>query len=189
MINPTSMRAHMDAPVTATTQRPPSTGMPTATASFQHAVANATGSLQGEKLTISDEGKAALQKSRSAYQDIINNPDPDISTKQHAIPSWLGEHFIDMNFTLMTDEWRNRTGNSGKLASAGADVVAEYTQLILQHYRTLQEENGIETPEQHYNQMIADPVRSEELRRQFNEILLSDPRTVELMQKIGITLS
>lgn len=159
---------------------------PTSAVSFQDAIATTNAAAAGDKLTISQEGQAALAENNSAGP--VSSQPATFSTGGQGMPDWMSEHFIPIG-PLMTYGWQHQAGNGGKLANADGNVAGEYIQLVLKHYRELLENNGIDTPEKYYNQLIADPVRNAELHQLFNESLLSDPRAVELMQRIGIVLS
>ena len=189
MINPTLMRTYMDVPAATTVYRPSSTGSPTVT--FQDAVASAAAPVQGEKFTISEEGKAALQKSQSAYEDIVNHPDPEVNVKQYAVPDWLSDYGVVIIGGTIGRPYHETImyGNNAKFAAADDNIKAEFYSGIRQHYLTILDKNGLHTPEDRYNALIADKNRSEEIHQQFKASIATDEKLQALMQTIGISLN
>ncbi|MFJ4386082.1 hypothetical protein ACIP02_17305 [Pseudomonas sp. NPDC089408] len=190
MINLTPTQASWNATPTGSSQRPlEDTSRPT---TFQETLASTAANLQGEKLTISEEAKAALQTSRSAYQDIVNNPDPEVSVQQYAVPDWMSGYGIVLDAEkIIGRTWAEimMSANNQKFASADSGIKAEFDAGIRQHYLSVLEKNGIDTPEKHYNELIADKSRSEEIHQQFKESIASDEKLLALMQTIGISIS
>lgn len=190
MINLTPTHASSNTTPAGSSQRTLETkGRPT---TFQETLANSAANLQGEKLTISEEAKAALQTSRSAYQDIVNNPDPEVRVQQYAVPDWMSGYGIVLDAeNIIGRSWSEimMSGNNQKFASADANIKAEFYTGIRQHYLSILEKNGIDTPEKHYNELIADKGRSEELHQQFKESVATDEKLLALMQTIGISIS
>jgi hypothetical protein len=189
MINLTPTQASWNATPTGSSQRPLEvTGRST---TFQETFVNTAANLQGEKLTISEEAKAALQTSRSAYQDIVDNPDPEVSVQQYAIPDWMIGYGMVLDDSMIGKTWAEimMTANNQKFASADSGIKAEFNAGIRQHYLSILEKNGIDTPEKHYNELIADKSRSEEIHQQFKESIASDEKLLALMKTIGISIS
>ncbi|MDT3723159.1 hypothetical protein [Pseudomonas oryzihabitans] len=154
------------------------------------ATQKAVAATQGERVSISDEARAALASSTTAYDAIANNPDPTISVKQYAIPDWYADLLVD-TAKLPGSPGYSMSDNSttSKLMSADSGTRNEYFKLIMSHYEKIQKDNGITNQADHYNSLIADKATSEKLRLQFQQSVQSDTRLVELMQKIGIRLS
>ena len=190
MISITTTQTSWSATTSDSIPRPPeSTGKPT---TFQETFATTAANLQGEKLTISEEGKAALQTSRSDYQDIVNNPDPEVSVQQYAAPDWMSGYGIVLDAENMIGRpWTEimMSANNQKFASADSGIKAEFYAGIRQHYLDILEKNGIDTPEKRYNELIADKSRSEDIHQQFKESIASDEKLLALMQTIGISIS
>lgn len=143
----------------------------------------------GEPVTISSEGRAALEKSQSAWAAIANNPDPNISVQQYAIPEWYAAGLVDTATLPGSPGYSaNDTSNSSKIMAADGGVRNEYFKLIESHFNKIKSANGINTQEDYYNAMIADSAKSENLHQQFKESVSSDTRLTELMQKMGVSL-
>lgn len=188
MINSTSIRAHTNIlrPAVTTTT---SVGNPTATGSASTTISNTIGSAprMGEKVTISAEGQAALEKSKSPYQEIANSSDPNIAIRIYQVPDWMRGTGIELTPEL-GGNGVVQSGNSGKIYNADQNTRNEYTKLISEHYESVLSKNEIKTQEEHYNALIADKSNSEKLHLQFRESVSSDKKLTEIMQKIGIQL-
>jgi len=190
MINSTSLRAYTNvlSSTASTASATAKTNSNTAT-NVANTAAVATPA-QGEKVTISDEAKAALAKSKSAYDEIANNPDPNISVKQYAIPDWLASTMEDVDSLPGHPNYNSGAiSNTNKLSSADQGIRNEYSSLVLSHYQNVLKDNGVNTQEDHYNALINDKSKSEKLHQQFKDSISSDKRLSEIIQQLGIQIS
>lgn len=108
--------------------------------------------------------------------------------EMYQMPGWQAEYMFQVPGQLGTEaNWFAK--NYPQAASTSMSERVEYAELIQGHYQAVLDANSIRGTEAHYKATILDQDFSESLRQQMSESVKSDTRLVELMTKMGKSIS
>jgi len=144
---------------------------------------------------------AALMQARAAYgadsasargvaatAPIANTqdlPDAESSAQEwpletYALPHWLADHLLEVGGTIgMSAADAVKPGT--ELAKVPEPARDDYAAAVMDIYRGVLSDNGITTVSDHYQAVIADPVKSKGLRTQFLERIQASPEVSQLL--------
>lgn len=140
-----------------------------------------------DQVTISDTARQA------AYVDkTVPGEKTDASAtyplEMYQVPSWQAEHMFEVSGQLGSGaNWFAE--KNPQAASVSASERNEYASLAQGFYQAVLDANGIRGVEAHYEATIRDQESSESLRQQMSELMRSDDRFMELMGKMGKSIS
>lgn len=139
----------------------------------------------GEQVSLSTAGR---QIAAAEHQIPGSQAGGVFPVEMYQVPKWQADYMSALP---------NQLGSRGdwfaqaypQAAAATMEERGEYSTRLHQHYQELLADNGIQGVEEHYRATILDKASSESLRQQMSERLSGDPRMVELMAKMGKTIS
>ena len=102
--------------------------------------------------------------------------------EHYQVPDWIAEYGTELSDELgapVTDKPGARAPVNGTAAQR-----EEYNARVRENYEAVLNEAGIKTPEDHYQQLIADRTRSEELHQKMTERAKNDDRLAVLTRRL-----
>jgi len=139
------------------------------------------------------DAEASGGTASTAFSDLLQGSGNDVSegrlpVEMYAIPNW----YADYGFQVP-----NQLGAGGnwfaerypEAAAASQGERDEYSALVRKHYDELLDANGLHDTISHYDAMIRDPQKSDQMRREMAERVEGDPRLMELMKLMGKTVA
>lgn len=107
----------------------------------------------------------------------------------YALPQWMGDFLpaaskLSGTLGAKVDELY-APGGSEQIRLHGPEL-AEYGERLNSHLQALLQSRGIDTPPGYHAAMIADQASSAALGQELQASMTSDPRTLELMNTLGI---
>ncbi|MGO5000494.1 hypothetical protein [Oceanisphaera sp. W20_SRM_FM3] len=139
-----------------------------------------------DSVNISSVGKQA------AYEGVIPNV-TNIASGAHPLemyqmPSWQADYMFEATGTLgIGADWFAE--KYPQAASTSMSERIEYADRVQEHYQAILDANGIRGVEAHYKATILDKNFSESLRQQMNERVQGDSKLIELMEKMGKSIT
>lgn len=94
--------------------------------------------------------------------------------EQYQVPAWIAEYGTELSHVLGTPATETEKQGPRALTSGSKAERAEYSARAREHYETVLKEAGITTLDDHYQQLIQDKSRSEELRQRFEDRIGND---------------
>lgn len=140
-----------------------------------------------DSVTISDAGRQAAyaEKVMTGAQNDAAGAHP---LKMYQMPSWHAEYMFEVPGQLgVSANWFAE--KYPQAAATSMSERTEYANLVQSHYQAVLDANGIQGVEDHYKATILDQDFSESLRQQMSERIQGDARLLELMAKMGKTIS
>ncbi|TDV58490.1 hypothetical protein, partial [Pseudomonas sp. LP_7_YM] len=131
-----------------------------------------------------DDGQAAKVPSKSS--GFV----PELPYEAYAIPSWRAGYYYDV-----TDAWViEKPINDVNPKSAAYDAASPqdrqtYSLLLNSHIKGVYENSGLANTAERYYALKNDPSLNEKLHQAFTESVSADPEMMEVMNRLGISLS
>ncbi|GEM_PF-712479 len=139
---------------------------------------------RADSVTISDTARQAA----SAEGVIPAAQTGAHSLEMYQVPGWRAEYMFQVPGKLgVGANWFAE--RYPQAASTSVAERSEYAELVQGHYQAVLEANGIQGVEAHYQATILDQDFSESLRQQMNERMQKDDRLLELMARMGKSIS
>ena len=114
----------------------------------------------------------------------------DLPDEAYAVPAWQAGYFRDI-----THEWLDgKSGDYVDPKNAGFALVSkveshEYGDLLQKHVKEVYEKNGLMNAGDRYKALSVNKGLDQALHREFTDSISSDPRMMELINKLGLSLT
>lgn len=158
-----------------------------------HQISSHQSKLSNDTVSISEEAAALIRKSSQTDKPAMvhkQHPEENLPLDYYSVPNWLADlspvmlQPVDLSNGPVPYENMFKRGYG--LKEEYPNELREYNQLIRGHYQELLQEENISSTRDHYEAMIVDKNKSEQLRQKMQEKISADPRTVELAQLFQI---
>lgn len=138
--------------------------------------------------TATNQSKARLA---SAQQTAISSPTSaqGVPDEAYAIPAWQTGYYHDITYMTVLGTPANYVDpkSAGLAAGSPADNL-EYGQLLRKHVHEVYEKNGLSDAGERYKALSVVKGLDERLHKEFTDSVNKDPRMMELMGKLGVSL-
>ncbi|RQD66699.1 MAG: hypothetical protein D5R98_01815 [Desulfonatronovibrio sp. MSAO_Bac4] len=160
-----------------------------------HQISSHQSKLSSDTVSISEEAAALIGKSSQADKPAkVDNQhsEENLPLEYYSVPNWLADlspvvlQPVDLSNGFVPYESMFKRGYG--LKEEYPNELREYNQLIRGHYQELLQEQGISSTRDHYEAMIVDKNKSEQMRQKMQEKISADPRAVELAQLFQINI-
>ncbi|MHB0766383.1 hypothetical protein ACYCFC_18635 [Stutzerimonas sp. NM35] len=142
---------------------------------------------RADSVTISDTARQAAS-AEGVIPAVQDGTSMGHSLEMYQVPGWRAEYMFQVPGKLgVGANWFAE--KYPQAASTSIAERSEYAELVQGHYQAVLEANGIQGVEAHYQATILDQDFSESLRQQMKELVLKDDRLLELMAKMGKSVS
>lgn len=116
------------------------------------------------------EERVALDVEQAAGSTASTTP----SLEQYQLPEWMTEYGVSLSTKLGTPGSEVETAGAKYPTGGSASEKAEYNARVRGHYEAVLKEAGIETIDDHYQQLVQDKSRSQELQQRMEERIAGD---------------
>ncbi|TDV61779.1 hypothetical protein [Pseudomonas sp. LP_7_YM] len=115
---------------------------------------------------------------------------PGLPDEAYAVPNWMAGYYNDITYMLTMGLPYNYVPpeNVAYMEGSPQDQAA-YAALLQSHIRELYDNSGLGNTAECYYALKNDPSLNEKLHQAFTESVSSDPEMMEVMSRLGISLS
>lgn len=163
--------------------------------SSRTAAATAVGTEDGRggesEVSISAAGRQALEAEAAtrAGQAATGTAAPG-GIEQYRVTPWLSDYFPATSLNQDTQgsaQYTTQEAAHPQWFAAAQSTRDDYSSRFSAHYDAVLKDNGIDSRDKEYQQLVVDGTRSGQLHQQLRERLQSDPQMVALMRELGIS--
>lgn len=106
--------------------------------------------------------------------------------EHYALPAWMGDMLPVSLSGKLGGGVADQYAKGGELMGQSSPQAAEYSDRLFSHYQTLLKQQGIDTPQQHYQALVADSASSERFHQMLLDSVRGDGRMQSLAAQLGI---
>lgn len=154
-----------------------------------------SGKQDTDTVTLSQKAKELAQSllaaANGSQQSGTASLDGELPLGAYALPNWfmkLNSDLLQVDDQVGIPYSESRSARYDALSSQEKDDLAEYQGTLQSYFQDSLRSQGIVTSQDYYSRIVQNLAQSEEVHQAVREKLMGNPRALQLMGHLGITL-